>query len=156
MTPFLDAMRSTRAASLVSFNDPVRVGPETPIRDVVGGMRARRTGCALVCEGDRLVGIITDRDILRKIFPEGRWGAKAREVMTPDPATIREDDSLADVIVRMAKGGYRHLPLVDGNGRPLRVVSVRGLVRHLAEHFPVEVLNLPPHPDQALATPEGA
>ena len=153
---FEETLRATPAGSLVSFAEPVRSHPDEPITDLVGRMRDRKTGCALICEGDRLVGILTDRDVLTKVLPEGRWDLRAREVMTAGPDVIRPDESIADAIRRMAAGGYRHLPIVDHEGRPQRVLSVRGLVRHLVEHFPVEVFNLPPDPDKISVTKEGA
>lgn len=153
---FREILERETASRLVSFSDAVRSGPDEPVRAVAERMRARKTGCALVCENERLVGILTDRDVLRKVIPEGRWDLPVRDVMTANPDTIRPEEPLAEVVRRMARGHYRHLPMVDAAGRPLKTVSVRGLVRHLAEHFPIEVYNLPPNPDRTPAAPEGA
>jgi CBS domain-containing protein len=56
----------------------------------------------------------------------------------------------------MSVGGYRHVPLVDGGGRPVGVVSVKDIVDYLVEHFPREVLNIPPEPGQHVRCAEGA
>jgi CBS domain-containing protein len=52
-------------------------------------------------------------------------------------------------------GGFRHVPLVDSDGRPVGILSVKDIVDYLAEHFPREVLNIPPEPGKQPRIPEG-
>ena len=80
------------------------------------------TDCLLVRDGDRLVGIFTDRDAVVKVAGKGVTGASVREFMTPDPVVLRPDDRLAVAIHKMAVGGFRHVPVVDAGGRPTAVV----------------------------------
>jgi CBS domain-containing protein len=89
-------------------------------------------GTVLVLEGDRLAGIFSERDLLQRV-PDAE--AAAGEVplaryMTPDPETVRPDDSLALALHKMDVGGYRHLPVVD-SGRPVGMISVRDMIRHI-------------------------
>jgi len=57
----------------------------------------------------------------------------------------------------MAKGGYRHLPVVDEGNRPVGMVSIRHIISYLVEHFPQEILTLPPKPiREAMQAREGA
>ena len=131
------------------LNDPIRVlqpkpaiivGPSEPVDAVVQRMRAERNGCALVVEEGRLVGIFTERDVLM----QGSGSAPVREVMTRDPESIRQDDTIATLFHKMVAGQYRHIPIVDGEGAPVGVVSQREAVRYLVGFFPTEVINKPP------------
>ncbi len=71
---------------------------------------------------------------------------KVDDVMTRQPQTLRFEDRIVDALAVMHKGGYRHVPIVDHDGQPVGMVSVRGLVGYIVDFFPQEVLNLPPHP----------
>ena len=64
--------------------------------------------------------------------------------MSSPPATIPATATVAEAIRTMAEGGYRHLPMVDAEGRPTGVVAVHGIVHYLVDHFPATVYNLPP------------
>jgi CBS domain-containing protein len=61
--------------------------------------------------------------------------------MTAEPECLRDDQTIADVLQMMSVGGFRHVPIVDADGRPVHVVSVRDVVEFLVEAFPREVLN---------------
>lgn len=76
----------------------------------------------------RLTGIVTERDITRRIVAEGRDPAAVPvgDIMTRDPDTLAPEDSAADALERMRLQGYRHLPVID-RGRVIGIVSVRDL-----------------------------
>jgi CBS domain-containing protein len=120
-------------------------------------MKEYRVGCVLVEKEGRLLGIFTERDILTKLVGTGYDPAKVQvdEVMTRDPETLTSDDPIAFAMQRMSVGGFRHVPLVDPNGRPVGILSVKDIVDYLAEHFPREVLNIPPEPGKQPRIPEG-
>lgn len=135
----------------------VCVEPGTSLSDVIQVMKTERAACVLVCKNDRLKGIFTERDLLTKVMGAPvDYGAPIDEFMTPEPRTLSLDDSVGDAIMVMHEGGYRHVPLVDGQGRVTGVLAVRDLIDFLAEHFPDEVLNLPPRVHQRMDAPEGA
>ena len=69
---------------------------------------------------------------------------KLEEVMTPDPESLNLKARVAWVLNLMSVGGFRHVPVVDEQGRPAFVVSVRDVVQFLVDAFPSEILNLPP------------
>jgi CBS domain-containing protein len=119
-------------------------------------LRAQRTGAVMICEGVKLVGIITERDALRLMAAGGDFSRSVREVMSSPPATIPATATVAEAIRTMAEGGYRHLPMVDGGGRPTGVVAVHGIVHYLVDHFPATVYNLPPNPRPTQKEREGA
>jgi CBS domain-containing protein len=86
----------------------------------------------LVTVDDRLVGIFTDRDAVVKAAGRRLDTLKVGELMTPDPVVLRHDDPIAIAIHKMAVGGFRHIPILDG-GRPTGVVTARDVFYHLAE-----------------------
>jgi CBS domain-containing protein len=81
--------------------------------------------------GGRLVGILTERDFLTKIAgSDGFERLPVAAFMTRHPETVGPDDPLAVALGKMARGGYRHLPVAAG-GRPIGVVSVRDVLAHI-------------------------
>lgn len=113
---------------------PVTVEPGTPVAQAIGRMHADGIDCLLVSEGDRLVGIFTDRDAVVKAAARGLGNLHVSDIMTPDPVVLRREDTLAVAIHKMAVGGFRHIPIVDGN-RTIGVVAARDVFRHIAGTF---------------------
>jgi CBS domain-containing protein len=92
-------------------------------------MRMDDSDCVAVMSEGRLVGIITERDMVRAIADGvDPQHARADVVMTADPATVDADEDVAMVAVKMMKLGVRHLPVVNKAGKPVGVVSARNLV----------------------------
>jgi len=143
--------------SILDTYTPRFVSPSTPVREIVTMLQSTGHGCVLICEGDSLVGIFTERDLLMKVFGKNRGlEIPVSQVMTADPVTVLSEDSIAYVVKKMRLGGYRHIPVLDEQKRPIRVVSIKHIVHYLVEHFPEAVYNLPPYPDQAIPSREGA
>ncbi len=126
--------------------DPVAVEPDTPIEDVLRLMQAERATAVLVCEGDQLAGLFTERDSLRLAAEKADLQRPISEVMSQQLVTVTENDTVGEVIHRMADGGYRHLPIVSAihSGEATGMIDVRGVMRYLVEHFPSTIYNLPP------------
>ena len=90
-------------------------------------------GTVLVVDDDgTLAGIFSERDLLMRVPDEvARSGDEPlAEFMTPNPETVRPDDTLAFALHKMDVGGYRHLPVV-AEGKPVGVISVRDMLRHI-------------------------
>lgn len=105
------------------------VEPETKIAEVARDMRKDDSDCVAVMSEGRLVGIITERDLVRAIADGlDAHEARADVVMTADPATVGADEDVAMVAVKMMRLGVRHLPVVDKAGKPVGLVSARNLV----------------------------
>ncbi len=138
------------------LSEPARVSPETSLADTIRAMRAARIGCTLVCEEGRVIGIFTERDVLNKILgSKVDYAAPIRRFMTTEPCSLNPDDSLGKAIRMMTEKGYRHVPLLDEQGRDAGMVCAKDLVEYIAEHFPAEVVNLPPRLHQVMRKPEG-
>ena len=108
--------------------DLLTVSPETGLGEAAKRMTARGVGAVLVVEGERLAGILTERDVLRAVAAEATAGAVVGEWMTRHPETIEPDDSTDHAAALMIHGGFRHLPVVDG-ARTVGILSIRDLVR---------------------------
>ncbi|MFL5756001.1 MAG: cyclic nucleotide-binding/CBS domain-containing protein [Chloroflexota bacterium] len=112
-------------------HEPAVVEPGTSVAAAIRRMHADGLDCLLVCEGDRLVGIFTDRDAVAKVAGKRLDSFDVRDFMTPDPVVLRADDTLAVAIHKMAVGGFRHIPIIDGD-RPVGVVAAPDVFRRIA------------------------
>jgi CBS domain-containing protein len=131
--------------------------PEQPVADAVALMRQRIVGCVLVCQNVRLVGIFTERDLMRRVLARDEsLDLPLARCMTRNPVVVQPNESIAAALRRMEEGGYRHLPVVDAAGRPLGVLSVKRIVHYLVEHFPSTIYCLPPDPNHFPLEREGA
>ncbi len=133
------------------------LAPRDTVAEAVALMRQHRVGCVLVCDGPRLAGIFTERDLLRRVLARERPLSVLLSVcMTPDPVVVYPQEPIGAAVRRMEEGGYRHLPVVDPSGRPLGILSVKRIVHYLVEHFPATICNLPPDPSAVPREAEGA
>ncbi|MBD0281669.1 MAG: CBS domain-containing protein [Thermoleophilaceae bacterium] len=104
------------------------VEPDLPLAEVAKRMVSRDVGAALVTEGARLVGIVTERDILRAVARGIQESAVVTDCMTSDPETMDPNESTEHAAVLMLHGGFRHLPVVEGGG-VVGMLSIRDLMR---------------------------
>jgi CBS domain-containing protein len=109
---------------------PPTIGPDASMAVAVERMRALGVDGLLVVVDDRLVGIVTERDVLLKLADKRLSAFDVRDVMTRDPVVLRPEDTLAVAIHKMAVGGFRHIPVVD-DGRPVAVIAARDVFHHL-------------------------
>lgn len=119
-------------------HEALNVAPGDPVFLAVHFMRDKHVECVLVRdESQNIVGILTERDILLKAAgPNLDLMAMAvKDIMTPDPVMLREEDTLAVALHKMAVGGFRHIPFVDGDGTTL-LFSIQDVFRHVAPYIP--------------------
>jgi CBS domain-containing protein len=101
------------------------VAPEDTLGYAAEEMVARGVGSVVVLDYGRLIGILTERDVLRAVAGRVHSSeARVREWMTADPITVGEDASAADAAQTMLEHGFRHLPVV-ADGRAVGIVSIR-------------------------------
>jgi CBS domain-containing protein len=134
------------------------VSPSATVREAIECMKDNRVGYVLIRREGRLAGIFTERDVLTKIVLQGHDIDEVRveSVMTPDPETLSPDDRISYALNKMSVGGFRHIPLVDRDGRPLGAVSMRNVVDFMVDLFAPAVLTLPPQPGVMPTAREGA
>jgi CBS domain-containing protein len=110
----------------------VSVEPGLSLTETAALMVSREVGAALVMEGDRLVGILTERDVLRAVARGIDEDAVVADWMTADPETMDPDESTEHAAVLMIHGGFRHLPLTEGH-EVVGMLSIRDLMRVVIE-----------------------
>ncbi len=136
---------------------PYHVRPEQTVAEAIETMRLHGVGCLLVCRDELLVGVFTERDLMRRVLAVGKpLATPVADCMTPEPVSVRPKDPISVAVRRMEEGGYRHLPVVDERGVPTGVLSVRRIIHYLVEHFPSTIYNLPPDPGVVPQEREGA
>ena len=136
---------------------PRHISPKQPVLEAIALMRQERVGCLLVQEGSNLQGILTERDIMRRVMADQRsLLLPVADCMTPNPVTVGRKEPISGALRRMEEGGYRHLPVVDEGGQVVGILSVKRIVHYLVEHFPNTIYNLPPDPNAVQKRPEGA
>lgn len=114
-------------SDLVHDQDVLTVGPDMSVREATRAMDVRNVGAVLVVDKDgALVGIFTERDLLRRVVSQGRDpnATLVNEVMTPNPDTVAPRHPAIEALRLMREGRYRHLPVVDGS-RILGILSQR-------------------------------
>lgn len=143
----LDQLAQTPVGS-IHRRDPIIVGLHAPIHDVLDAMRQKGRGAVLVEDQDgRLSGIFSERDVLLKLgHDDASLDCPVAELMTRQPKTIAPSEPVSRALQIMRKGDFRHLPMVDEEGRPTGVLSIRDILVWVSEHFPEEIVNLPPRP----------
>ncbi|HUG99921.1 MAG TPA: CBS domain-containing protein [Gammaproteobacteria bacterium] len=106
------------------------VSPGDTVLEAITRMAKLGIGALLVMEGDRLVGIVSERDYARKIILQGRRSAETlvAEVMTFEVVTTTPDKTAQQCLAMMTEGFFRHLPVME-NGRVTGLVSIGDLVK---------------------------
>ena len=133
--------------------DVVRQAPlilegTTSLAETIHKMREDRRACVLVVESGKLTGIFTERDILMKVAGTvmNLESTPLNQVMTPDPVTLPADSNVAYALNLMVLEGFRHIPMVDDDERPVAVVSMRNLIEYLGSFYSRDLLTIAPHP----------
>lgn len=139
-----------------AFKEPVRIlcnrraeviKERATIADAIRRMKTSRIGSlAVVDEAGMLVGIVTERDVLFKVMLESIdvHTTEVSTIMTRDPETLLLDDPLVFLMNKMHVGGFRHVPILDGAGKPLHVLSIKDVVSFVVSRFETTVSNVPP------------
>lgn len=115
------------------------VNPSATLATVAQRLRLQGIGALVVVEGDRVVGLVAERDIVRA-FAEHRGEAaeiKVDEVMTRDVITCRREDSLTRILGLMTRHRVRHLPVLEG-GRLVGLISIGDAVKHRLDELELE------------------
>jgi CBS domain-containing protein len=108
--------------------DLLTVAPGDRLGEVAQRMVDRDVGAVIVMEGSNLAGILTERDVLRAVAAGIGEDTVVSDWMTRDPETMAPDEPTLHAAVLMIHGGFRHLPLVDGD-EVVGMLSIRDLMR---------------------------
>jgi len=106
------------------------VEPTATVADLLGRLADHNVGALPVLDGGRLVGIVSERDVVRRLHDDGAELLERRvsDIMTTDVTTCSPSDKVTDLARVMTTGRFRHLPVVD-NGTMVGIVSIGDLVK---------------------------
>ena len=122
---------------ILSKGDTVHsIGPTESVIDAVHKMNQFKIGCLMVMQGDQVMGIFTERDVLRRVIGEGRnvQDVTVGEVMTTDVICCCPDTDLDDVAAIMKNRRVRHVPVCDSGGQLVGMVSMGDVNAHNASN----------------------
>jgi len=116
---------------LITTQDTYRADADQSVFDVAQAMVDRNIGAVPVLRDGLLIGIFSERDLMKRVVVEGRDSRTTRvdEVMTEDPLTVTPDESLENCMLLMRRHGFRHLPVCEGK-RLQGIVSLRDILLH--------------------------
>ena len=116
--------------SEVMTRDVQTIRPDDPVQQAASFMLSADAGSIPVTDGERLIGMITDRDIAVRGIAKG-YGpdTPVRELMTDDVICVREDDNVEDIASKMSEAQVRRLPVIDSNERLCGIISLGDLSR---------------------------
>ena len=115
--------------------DLVVASRDESVATAMDRMTMRDVGALIVlCDG-RVCGILSERDVLRRVIGRGREPTDTRvgEVATPDPVAVGEETGIRACTELIREHGFRHLPIVDSERRPVGILSSRDLLQHVVE-----------------------
>ena len=119
------------------------IAPDATVFKAIEMMADKNVGALLVMKGEKLVGIISERDYTRKVFIRGKSSKETRvdEIMSKDVTTTKPQDGVDDCLRLMTEKHIRHLPVVDG-GKVIGVISIGDLVNWVISAHQEEILHL--------------
>ncbi len=111
--------------------------PEEMVSEAVDRMADMRVGALVIVEGVRLVGILSERDVIRRVLAERRNPEKTPvgEVCTTDVKTVTSDSSVSECARLIKEHGFRHVPVVSATGAPMAMISSRDFLRFAVDNL---------------------
>jgi CBS domain-containing protein len=110
---------------------PITISGEATIYDVVKIMAEQNIGFLVVVENGRMVGVLSERDVVRSLAESGNLSVKVSDICKRDIITLQADATLEEAAEKMGKHGIRHIVVVNKSGELIGVVSVRDLIQEL-------------------------
>lgn len=145
----------SRPLTTLELATPTFAAPTDTLADVIAAMRDRSDSCALIADDGQLRGIVTERDVLSRFVDSSvDWQQPVQAVMTREPGRVECTEPIGAAIRLMRERDFRTVPITQ-DGAVKGLVRLSDLIRHIAELFPEEILNLPPRADQQMKSPEG-
>ena len=129
----------------LGLKEPVVVTGDASLAECLGIMQSKGVGSLLIVDADgKLEGIFTERDCLIKVFGRASFDndSSVKEFMTKHPIAERPEASLAFALNLMSNGGFRHIPIVDQEGMPIGMISVKDVVDYIVSKMLASINNL--------------
>lgn len=132
---FQHAMMTAPVSEIISDKELLVTSEKDSLDKIIGMLQKKNLRCVLVYRKQQLVGIVSNRDLLRKAASEEKdlSTMTVESVMTPSPEYVHVDDPIANAINKMAMGGFRNIPVVAHDGTPLSIVSIQDVLAYLSQ-----------------------
>jgi CBS domain-containing protein len=123
-------MRISEVLSSKPIKDVITVTPDATVRELVGLLAQHNVGALVVCDGDELAGIVSERDVVRRLQEdETVLDREVSSIMTSEVKTCAPDQRVTDLMQVMTTGRFRHMPVLE-DGRLVGIVSIGDVVKH--------------------------
>ncbi len=132
-----------RLRSVIQHLSLISAPPRATVYEVAATMSKGRVGAIPIIDGERLVGIFSERDLLTRVVVTGRdpRGTPVSDVMTHEVVTAGLDDAVDACVEKMQRAGCRHLPVIS-DGRVISMISMRDLLRDELQEQDEEIRHL--------------
>jgi CBS domain-containing protein len=129
-------MYSERVRNVIEQGKTLVAPPQMAVQAAAELMAKKKAGAIMVVDGDRLIGIFTERDIAFRVVAKRRdpQATLLAEVMTRDPVTVGPDELFGRALHLMHEHHFRHLPVIE-DGRPIGIISARSALDPEMEEF---------------------
>ncbi|MCR6629326.1 MAG: CBS domain-containing protein [Magnetospirillum sp.] len=136
-------MRPKIVPDVVKAGEVLSLPPQASVRQAARAMAASNVAALLVAEAGRVLGIVTERDVSARVVATGLDpdATPLQAVMSPNPRSLAPDDSISEALELMRRHSFRHLPVLDGDGTPVAMVSVRDLYAVVQTQLEHDILN---------------
>lgn len=134
--------------SVLGLRTPVIVSTESTVADALALMEHARTGCVVAVEYSTIAGLLTKGDIAVRVTGKGLSPDETYvgDAMTALPEYLRLNDSIGFALNKMTFGGFRYVPIVDEQARPVAVLRPKDIVDYLVDFVRNDIATLPPEP----------
>jgi len=133
---YQNALLNAPVSEMVTGKDLLVAAPSDTIAKIVEIFQKKAKSCVLVYEKKKMVGIISNRDLIRRVagIHQDLKKVKVKEVMTANPEYVGLKDPISFVVNKMAMGGFRHVPVIAPDGSPISIVNIHDVMHYLATH----------------------
>src|SRR5262245_45467681 len=124
----MDLAKNLKIDSVSRLQPPpaLSLSPQSTVRQAVALMQEKRHGCVVVCQDQQLVGIFTERDLIKRVLGPGKpLSVPLKDCMTSKPVVVHAKDPVGVALRKMQEGGYRHLPDIDEAGRAVGLLLIK-------------------------------
>ena len=131
----MNASLTKASAGELKPRKPLCLDQYSTVADAIRCMRNNQSGCVLITESDHLVGMVTERDILKELISKNISSDKTylKNLMSRDPDYLFEEDSAAFALNMMSVGGYRNITVLNMNGIPSGILAIEDILDHIIE-----------------------
>ena len=137
-----DPLKSLTQEKFIVLNE------QATLQEAISSIQKHPIGCVLLENNQYISGIFTERDIVQKIVGK-RHNLDEKciaDYMTRNPDVLHLQDPIAFALNKMISGGYRHIPIVDKENKPIGVITMQDIINSLGDYFFDDIVNLPPTP----------